>query len=398
MRFLLSFLNPTSLLLLLVASLVFPLAPPISAAPDYWVYFGTYTGGKSQGIEAARLDAAGRLSEPSLAATTTNPCFLAVDPTHRFLYAVNEVKNHAGQRQGNVTAYSINGQTGTLTKLNEQSSGGDVLCHIQVDATGKTVLVASYGGGSVSALPVDPDGSLGQVASFIKHHGSSVNPANQKGPHAHCIVTDPGNRFALTCDLGLDKVLVYKLDASDATLTANTPACATLTPGFGPRHLAFHPNGKFVYVISEMGCCITVFDYAADRGELSEIQTISTLPAGQKNDPSFSGAEVVVHPSGKFLYSSTRGLDRINLFSIDEKTGRLAHVEDVSSGGKTPRSFNLDPTGRFLIAANQNLNNVVVFQVNSETGHLTPTGQTVEVGSPSCVVFVPAQSPAIQIY
>ena len=375
-----------------LACLAHPVVRVNAAEADHWVYFGTYTGGKSKGIYVSRLDAAGKLTEPQLAATAVNPSFLAADPTQRFLYAISEVNNTSGKKQGDVTAYAINARTGQLTELNQQLSGGEALCHIQLDATGKTALVASYGGGSLTAFPVNANGSLGEPSSFIQHHGSSVNPLNQKGPHAHCIVADPANRFALACDLGLDKVLVYKLDANTASLTTNNPAFAACAPGVGPRHLAFHTSGKFAYVINEMGCSITAFGYDADHGALSEIQTISTLAEGQSPDPSFSGAEVVVHPSGKFLYSSTRGLDVISLFSVDERTGKLARTENVPSGGKTPRNFSLDPTGRFLLAANQNSDNVVVFRIDSGTGRLTPTGQSVEVGNPSCVLFLPVRS------
>ncbi len=382
--------NTTRIFLLFMALHGLAAAPAIRAAAvrDQWVYLGTYTTGKSQGIYVSRMDAAGKLAEPQLVARTTNPSFLAVDSTHRFLYAVSEVTGSTGKKEGDVAAYAINIKTGQLTELNRQPSGGETLCHVEVDRTGKTVLAASYGGGSVTAFPVNADGSLGQATSFIQHHGSSVNPRNQAGPHAHCIVTDPANRFALACDLGLDKVLVYKLDANTATLTTNTPAFTSLTPGVGPRHLAFHPNGKFVYVVNEMGCSVTAFAYGAKRSALSEIQTISTL-AGQAADPAFSGAEVVVHPAGRFLYSSTRGLDVINIFSVNPKTGKLAHLENVPSGGKTPRNFNLDSSGRFLLAANQNSDNVVVFQMDPATGRLTPTGSSLAIGNPSCVVFVP---------
>ena len=393
MRLLFLFSNPVRTLLFFLTLTWLAADPAKLAAADQGcrVYFGTYTTGKSQGIYAARWDAAGKLTEPELVATAINPSFLAVDPTHRFLYAVNEVNNSTGKKQGDVTAYAINAATGQLNELNRQLSGGEALCHVQTDATGKTVLVASYGGGSLTSFPVDADGRLGKPSSFIQHHGSSVNPLNQKGPHAHCIVTDPGNRFALACDLGLDEVLAYKLDAAAGTLTAGTPAFTALAPGVGPRHLAFHPNGKFVYVSNEMGCSLAVFDYDAEHGALAQIQTISLLPAGQKMEPDFSGAEVVVHPSGKFLYGSLRGLNVIHVFSVDENSGKLASIETVPSGGKTPRNFNLDPTGRFLLAANQNSDNVVVFGIDAASGRLTATGQSVVIGNPSCVVFVPAR-------
>jgi 6-phosphogluconolactonase len=360
-------------------------------AADSWVYFGTYTGGASKGIYVSRMNSEGSVTPPKLAATVTNPSFLTVDAQQHFLYAVSEISGASGKKQGNVTAYAIDQQSGELAKLNEQLSGGDALCHVQIDANGKTVLVASYGGGSISAFPINPDGSLGKVSSFIQHEGSSVNPRNQKGPHAHCVITDPANRFALACDLGLDKVLVYKLDASAATLMTNDPPFVSLTPGSGPRHLTFHPNGKFAYLINEMGCNVTAFAYDAERGALAEIQTVSALPADRNPDPTLSGAEIAVHPSGKFLYASTRGIDQINSFAIDVKTGKLSPIEHVSSGGKTPRFFGLDPAGKFLFAANQNSDNVKVFKINLENGRLTPTGQTLPIGNPSCVVFVPAK-------
>jgi len=392
MRSSVSIFNPTrTLLLLMILTALAPATRLLAASEqDQWVYFGTYTAGKSRGIHLTRLTVDGQLSEPKLVATIANPSFLATDSKHRFLYALSEVSGPAGKEQGDVTAYSINALTGQLTEINRQPSGGAALCHLQVDATDKTILVASYGGGSVAAFPLHADGSLGAASSFIQHHGASVNPRNQTGPHAHCIVTDPANHFALACDLGMDQVLVYKLDAQAATLTTNTPAFASVKPGVGPRHLAFHPNGKHVYVINEMDCSVTVFEYDARRGALAATQTISTL-AGEKLDSTFSGAEVVVHPAGKFVYSSTRGLDAITVFSIDGKTGRLSFIENVPSGGKTPRNFNLDSTGRFLVAANQNSDNVVVFRIDAASGHLTPTGQKLEISNPSCVLFVPAQ-------
>ena len=378
--------------LLKIAAGLFLLAIIFSAkAADHWVYFGTYTGGASKGIYVSRMDAKGDLTLPKLAATITNPSFLTVDSKHHFLYAISEISGAPGKQQGDVTAYSINKETGELTKLNDQLSGGDVLCHVQIDATGKTVLVSSYGGGSVSALPVNADGSLGKVSSFVQHQGSSVNPRNQKGPHAHCVITDPANRFALACDLGLDKILIYQLNAASAIITSNTPAFASVTPGSGPRHLAFHPSGKFVYLANEMGCNVTVFDYDAEHGALSEIQTVSALPPDRSPDPTLSGAEVAVHPSGKFLYVSTRGIDQINSFAIDRKTGKLTPMEHVSSGGKTPRFFSLDPAGKFLFAANQNSDNVTILKINSHNGRLTPTGQTLQIGNPSCAIFVPTK-------
>lgn len=363
---------------------------PANAA-DQWVYFGTYTGGVSKGIYVSRMDSEGNLRPPELAATITNPSFLTVDAKQRFLYAVSEISGSSGKKQGNVTAYFIDQKNGGLTKLNDQLSGGDALCHVQIDATGKAILVASYGGGSVSVLPVNVDGSLGKVSSFVQHEGSSVNPRNQKGPHAHQIITDPANRFAFVCDLGLDKILSYKLNPAAATIASNTPAFASVTPGSGPRHLAFSLSGNFAYLMNEMGCNVTAFAYDAEHGTLAEIQTVSALPEGRNPDPTLSGAEIAVHPSGKFLYASTRGIDQINSFAIDEQSGKLSPLEHVASGGKTPRFFGLDPAGKFLFAANQNSDNVTIFKINSENGRLTPTGQTLPIGNPSCAIFVPAK-------
>ena len=379
------------LLALLVTGLIAPRRASGAGGREYWVYFGTYTGAKSKGIYVSRMDATGKLSEPELAATTVNPTFLATDPRQHFLYAANEIGNYQGQKAGGVTAFALDAKTGKLTQLNEQSSGGDGPCHVSVDATGKTVLVANYGGGSVAALPVNADGSLAPAATFIQHQGSSIVPQRQAGPHGHCIFADPANRFALACDLGLDKVLVYKLDAKKALLTPNDPPFVALHPGAGPRHLAFHPNGKFVYVIDELDCTLTVFTYDAKHGSLTEIQSLSTLPAGETKKSNFSCAEVVVHPSGKFLYGSNRGHNTIVLFRIDEKTGKVTLVEHTPTGGKTPRNFNVDPSGHFLLAANQDSGNVLAFSIDPKTGHLTPTGQQLQMGSPVAIVFVPVR-------
>jgi 6-phosphogluconolactonase len=385
---------PRALYLLLalpVTGLVAPRCASAAGGREYWVYFGTYTGAKSKGIYVSRMDAAGKLTEPELAATTVNPTFLATDPRQHFLYAANEIGNYQGQKAGGVTAFALDAKSGKLTELNEQSSGGDGPCHVSVDATGKTVLVANYGGGSVAALPVNSDGSLAPAATFIQHQGSSVVLQRQAGPHGHFIIADPANRFALACDLGLDKVLIYKLDAKKALLTPNDPAFVPLKPGAGPRHLAFHPNGKFVYVIDELDCTLTVFSYDAKHGALTEIQNLSTLPAGETKKSNYSCAEVVVHPSGKFLYGSNRGHNSIVLFDIDEKTGKVTLVEHTPTGGKTPRNFNLDPSGHFLLAANQDSGNVLAFSIDPKTGHLTPTGQQLQIGSPVAIVFVPVR-------
>jgi len=352
------------------------------------VYIGTYTGAKSKGIYVSPFDpATGKLGPPELAAQTANPSFLAVHPEGRFLYAVGETSSFEGKRTGAVGAFSIGPKTGQLTLLNQQSSGGAGPCHLAVDKGGKCLLVANYGSGSIAALPIQRDGSLGEPTSTIQHQGSSVNPQRQAGPHAHFITPAPDNRFVLTCDLGLDQVLVYRLDATKTALARNDPAFASVKPGSGPRHLAFHPSGRFIFLINEMGSTVTVLAYDAKRGTLKELQTISTLPEG------FTGkstcAEVQVHPSGKFVYGSNRGHDSIAVYAIDPENGKLSWVDCRSTQGKTPRHFTIAPTGQWLLAENQDSDNIAVFRLDTRTGRLSPTGQVVEVGKPVCAVFVP---------
>jgi 6-phosphogluconolactonase len=358
-----------------------------AAKGDYLVYVGTYTGPKSKGIYAYRFDAAtGQLASLGLVAETVNPSFLAVDPSRRFLYAVNEVSSYQGANSGGVSAFAIDRKTGKLSFLNEVRSRGADPCHVSVDKTGKYVLVANYTGGSVAVFPVLEDGRLGEPSAFVQHTGSSVNPKRQEGPHAHSINTSPDNRFALAADLGLDELLVYRFDATKGTLTPNRPGFAKVTPGAGPRHFVFSPNGKFVYVISEMGSIISAFSYDAAGGVLHALQSISTLPKdfkGENND-----AEVQVYPTGKFLYGSNRGHDSIAVFAIDSAKGTLRPVEIVPTGGKEPRNFEIDPTGTYLFAANQNSDDIVVFRIDAKTGRLTPTDQVLKVGSPVCVIFV----------
>jgi 6-phosphogluconolactonase len=354
------------------------------------VYIGTYTGGKSEGIYQMRLDMkSGKLSDPTLAAKVTNPSFLAIDPAGKHLYAVNEVPQFKEQNTGAVASFAIDAKTGGLTLLNQQSSKGAGPCHVAVDHAGKDVLVANYGAGNVAVLPIGKDGSLGEATGFNQHEGSSVDPARQKEPHAHSINVDPANRFVLSADLGLDKLLVYRFDADKGTIAPNDPPFGMVKPGSGPRHFAFDPSGKHVYVISEMGLTVTAFDYDAQRGALKSFQVISTLPAGVTDTKGMSTAEIEAHRSGKFLYGSNRGHDTIVIYTIDPKTGKLTYVGNESTQGKTPRNFAIDPTGTYLLAANQDSSTVVVFRIDQKTGKLTPTGQKVEVPKPVCVTFLP---------
>ena len=365
-------------------------AQPAAPAKTMLVYIGTYTGPKSKGIYLARFNPeTGKLTSPELAAETKNPTFLALHPNRRFLYAVSEMENFDGKKSGAVSAFSIDAKTGNLTLLNQQPSGGPGPCHLAVDHSGKCLLVANYAGGSIAALPIDTAGKLGKPSSFIQHEGSSANSQRQAGPHAHFITTDPANQFALTCDLGLDKILVYRFDPTKATLVAHDPPSVSIKPGSGPRHLAFHPNGRFVYVINEMGSTVTALSFDSKRGALHEIQTVSTLPekfAGQS-----TCAEVQVHPSGKFVYGSNRGHDSIVAFAVDPQTGKLSYLEHQSTQGKTPRHFAIDPAGKWLLAENQGSDNIVMFRIDQDSGKLTATGQMIEIGSPVCLEFVAAE-------
>ena len=352
---------------------------------SYQVYVGTYSRQGSKGIYSSRFSSTtGTLSPPVLVAETENPSFLATDPSGRFLYAVNEIGNYDGKNAGSVSAYSIDPSGGSLKFLNKVTSKGTIPCHLVVDKTGKCLIVANYGSGSVAAFPIKPDGSLGEASAFVQHEGSGVN-TRQKGPHAHMVQLSADNRFILVPDLGADQVITYRLDPAKGSLVAE-PTATHGTPGLGPRHLAFNPQGKFDYLINEMGSAVTAFRFNASSGRLTPLQTISTLPkefAGTNNS-----AEIEVHPSGKFVYASNRGDNSIAMFSADTKTGRLTATGRVPTGGKTPRNFTIDPTGAYLLAANQDSGTILTFRIDQATGKLTPTGEQASVPQPVCLLFM----------
>ncbi len=360
-----------------------------AASRKMWLYVGTYTHGKTpgEGIYLLEFDLASeRLTTKGAAARLADPSFLAIHPSRKFLYAVNELDQFNGRPGGGVSALSIDPASGMLTLLNQQSSAGSGPCHLTVDRTGKNVLVANYGSGSVACLPIQADGTLSAASSFFQHEGKSVDSGRQEAPHAHSINLDQANRFVIAADLGLDRVFVYKLDAGKGTLTPNDPPFATVAPGSGPRHFAFHPAGRFGYVISEMANTVTAFVYDADRGTLTEIQTISTLP------PSFQGksytAEVQIHPSGKFLYGSNRGHDSIAIFTVDPATGKLTAAGYQATLGKTPRNFAIDPTGKYLLAENQDSDSIVVFRIDPATGGLEQVGEPFGIPMPVCIRMI----------
>ena len=353
------------------------------------VYFGTYTTGQSKGIYVSRLDpAAGTLSPAELAAQTPSPSFLAIDSTERFLYAVNEVDTFEGRPTGVVSAFMVDRTTGILKWLNQQPSEGPGPAHLTIDREGKNVLVANYGGGSVVVLPVARDGKLKSASNFVQHSGSSANKQRQSAPHAHSITLDPQDVFAYVADLGLDRILIYRFDGRKGLLNLNDPSSASVAPGAGPRHFSIHPSGRYGYVINEMNVTVTGFNIDAARGELTELQTISALPPKQAPQSGMSGAELEVHPSGRFLYTSVRGHNSIAVYTIDENTGKLTYVENTSTQGDTPRGFGIDPDGKYLIVGNQNSDTVVVFEIDQQTGKLTPTGSKIDVTAPVCVKFV----------
>jgi 6-phosphogluconolactonase len=358
---------------------------------EYIVYVGGNTRTKNKGITAYRFSpSTGKATFIGLVAETPYPSWITAHPNLQYLYAANEneFKPERG-KPSNIAAFAMDRKTGQLTLLNRASAVGQGPCHLSIDKTGKSLFLANYGSGSVAVLPIQPDGRLGEATAFVQHQGSSVNPQRQAGPHAHCIFPSPDNRFVLAADLGLDELLVYRFDAAQGKITPNDPPFAKVSPGSGPRHFAFSPNGRFVYVNNEMGNTVTVFSYQASKGALAELQTISTLPKD------FSGrsttAEVQVAGSGKFLYVSNRGHDSIAIFAIDSSKGTLTFLETVPTQGKTPRHFTFDPTGQYLFAANQDTHNIVIFRVDTKTGKLTPAGQVLEDSPEStCVLFVPA--------
>jgi 6-phosphogluconolactonase len=355
---------------------------------NYWVYIGTYTGGKSKGIYRFELDTAtGKLSGGALAAEIVSPSFLAIHPNQKFLYAVNEVSGKDKKKGGGVTAFAVDAKTGALKLLNQQSSGGPGPCHLTIDRAGKHVLIANYNGGSAIVLPIQPDGRLGEATAFVQHQGKGTNPKRQEGPHAHSVNVDAGNRFAVVADLGLDQLLVYRFDADKGTLTPNDPPHVAMAPGAGPRHFAFHPTAPYGYAINELDSTITAMSWDGKKGEFTKLQTVSTLPKDFKGNT--TTAEVVVHQSGRFVYGSNRGHDSIVAFAVDPQKGTLTYVGHQGKDIKTPRNFAIDPTGQYLIVGNQGSDSLVVFRINQGTGELTHTGQVVETPRPVCIRFLP---------
>jgi 6-phosphogluconolactonase len=362
---------------------------------DYLVFVGTYTDpilfgtgkileGKGEGIYAYRMDPeSGAMELFNTNTGIANPSYIAFNKSGSHLYAVNELKTFQDKPTGTVSAFAVNTDTGELTYLNKKPTGGTDPCHLIVDGAERYVLLANFMSGSVCVLPIQPDGSLGEASDFIQHHGSSIDPDRQQGPHAHAVTLDESNQYAYVPDLGLDQTLIYRFNSESGSLEPGEAPSVAVKPGAGPRHIVFHPNGRFAYLINELDSTIDAYQYDSSNGNLLGFQTISTLPEG------FTGfstcADIQVSPSGEFLYGSNRGHDSIAIFKINQETGKLSCIGHGPTGGKTPRNFAIDPSGKLLLAANQDSDTIVAFRINQQSGELHPTGHVTEVPTPVCV-------------
>jgi 6-phosphogluconolactonase len=367
-------------------------------ANEMLVYVGTYTEairfgtgkileGKGEGIYLYRMDpATGALELDSTTTGVVNPSYLAIDPTQRFLYAVNELKTYEDKPTGTVSSFAVDVESGRLEFLNKQLTHGTDPCHVTVDAKRRNIFVANFMSGSVCVLPVRKDGSLGEASDFIQHLGSSVDPVRQKGPHAHSVTLDRTNRFAFVPDLGLDKLMVYTFDRTRGMLEPHAAAWIKVKPGAGPRHVGLHPGGKFAFLINELDSSLAALSFDARKGVFTELQVVPTLPEGFQGESTC--ADIQVAPSGRFVYASNRGHDSLVIYRIEQRTGKLTYVGHQSTQGRTPRQFEIDPTGRFLLVGNQDTDTIVPFRIDPKTGALAPTGQVLQVPTPVCVKFL----------
>ena len=354
---------------------------PMSEA--IWFYLGTYTGPKSKGIYLVRLDSAtGKLDQPALVIEEKNASFLALHPTRPFLYAVCEL-----QGGGSVVAYEIDSVSRTLKRLNSQPSGGNGPCFVSVDGTGRCVMTANYSSAEVASFCIKGDGSVGEKVSGDKHEGTGPIASRQQHAFAHSILPDPSNRYAISCDLGADSLYVYKLNPQAGTLTAGDPPFHKLSPGDGPRHIAFSPDGDHAYVVNELGNSVTTLAWDDDLGRL---KTLQTLPTMEKTPETYTeeekAAEILVHPTGKYVYASNRGEDTIVIYGV-QPDHTLKTLGRISTDGKGPRSFGIDPTGRFLVAANERSDSLTAYSIDIDTGLLKTTSHHHGIGRPVCVRF-----------
>jgi 6-phosphogluconolactonase len=358
----------------------------VAAQKEPYLLIGTYTSGKSEGIYVYRFNTTSGVATPVSTAKTSNPSFLAVSPDKKFVYAVNENADSTMYTTGgSIAAFSFNKETGHLTYINKQWSGGKHPCYVTIDRKGKWVFAGNYSSGSLALLPVRKDGGVDSARQVIDHEGSSVNDDRQQGPHVHATVLSNDDKYLFVPDLGIDKVMIYAFDAKAGKLTPAPVPYEMTEPGTGPRHFDFHPNNKFAYLIEEMTGSISSYGY--NKGRLTLVQNISALP-GDFNG-TIGSADIHVSPDGKFLYASNRGeSNTIAIFSINQRNGMLAPVGHQSTMGKTPRNFNFDPSGNFLLVANQNSDEIVIFKRDKTTGLLTDTGQRISVSKPVCIKWI----------
>ncbi|SEK24867.1 6-phosphogluconolactonase [Stigmatella aurantiaca] len=359
---------------------------PFATPSEYYLYVGSYTSAGGEGITLCRLSMqTGSLQKVAVTRNVSEPSFLAMDRQGRYLYAVNELGSYQGMASGAVSAFAVNPSTRALTLINQQASRGSAPCFVSVDANDKFVMAANYGGGNISVFPIQSHGGLGAATDFKQFQGSGPHP-NQRSPHAHQLMTNASNQYALAADLGTDRVMIYRFDAALGKLTATTPASFSTQPGAGPRHFAFHPSGKFVFVINELNSTLLSLAFDATQGTLTQVQGLSTLPAGYTGT-SYC-AEVRVSPDGKFVYGSNRGHNSIAVFAVDS-LGKLTLVQHVSTQGLWPRDFILDPTGTYLLVANQQSHTIVPFRRDPVTGKLTALGTSLAVTAPTSLLVAP---------
>lgn len=366
-----------------ILSLALLMVHQLAHAQDPLMFIGTYTNGKSEGIYGFRFDP----SKPdarqvSVTAGIRNPSFLAMSPDGRFLFAVSEL--NGGGDAGRVISYRVDGANGVLTRINDQPSGGDDPCYVTVDKTGRWVIVGNYSSGSLSVLPVNADGSLGQAVSRQVHEGSGPNASRQEKPHVHATVLSPDNRYLYVPDLGADKIFVYRFDAATGKLTPGDMPFRAAHPGSGPRHFVFHPEKQFAYLVEELTGSISVYHLTPENGALAWVQRLSTLPAGFQG---FAGsADIHISPDGRFLYATNRGdANNIAIFRINKKNGQLSPAGHQGAGGIHPRNFSITQDGRWLLCANRDSDEIVIFQRDRKTGKLTETGKRIRVPSPVCI-------------
>lgn len=373
---------------LVVTGIALPVYFPVMAQKnksEYLVYTGAYTKSSDEGINIFKLKTeTGELQHLNTVTGISNPSFLAIDPQNKYLYAVNEISDYQGRKSGAVTAFSIDHKNYSLKLLNQRASFGESPCYVQVDKSGKSLMVANYGGGNITIYPILEGGQIGEASKVIDHN----NEQTDENAHAHCIIPDPENNFALAVDLGVDKIFIYKLDPGKAMLTPHSSLA--FKDGAGPRHVTFHPNKKYAYCINELNSTVSALKFDKTKGTLTELQTITTLPKEYKGDNSC--ADIHVSPDGRFLYGSNRGHNSIVIYSIDQTTGQLTHVDHASTLGDWPRNFSIDPTGKVLLVAHQKSNDIFTFFIDNKTGKLNATGKRTELPSPVFLTVVPISS------